>query len=128
MLQITITIHAAILSSTSPCPALEFGPNQSDPVLEAWRWQTFPQLQGQGFRVVAEDANGHVWFGTDRGVKHYEGLNWTNYTVEDGLHGAPINVLCANRDGHVYAGSRKGISLFENGSWRHAFPVDTNVD
>lgn len=97
-------------------------------MLESWRWQSFPQLKGPGFRAVVEDANNHLWFGTDSGVKHYDGITWTDYTIANGLHGAPINVLCAAKDGSVYAGSRKGISQFKNGSWHRVFPLDPKVD
>ncbi|MBT5832712.1 MAG: response regulator [Candidatus Latescibacteria bacterium] len=105
-----------------------YKPQMSDPMLESWRWQSFPQLKGPGFRTVVEDTKNHLWFGTDSGVKHYDGITWTDYTTADGLHGAPINVLCAAKDSSVYAGSRKGISQFKNGSWHRVFPLDPKVD
>jgi len=35
-------------------------PEQGGPLLEPWRWETFPQLEGPGFRAVAEDVDGNV--------------------------------------------------------------------
>lgn len=75
-----------------------------------------------------EDSDGNIWFATDSGLKRYDGTHWTDFSVDDGLHGAPINVICAARDGKVYAGSRRGISVFEQGKWRRVFPLDANVD
>ena len=121
----------SLLLLLTSCPsraAKPYTPIQPDPVHESWRWESFPQLVGPGFRCTIEDAGGTLWFGVDSGVMRYDGSRWTSYTEEDGLHGAPVNILCGTREGSIYAGTRKGISRFENGRWERVFPKDTAVD
>ena len=104
-----------------------YHPVRGDPVLEPWRWRSFPELSGLGLRCMAESGDGAMLFGVDEGVVHYDGVNWTTYTPEDGLLGAPVNVLCASRDGSVYAGTEMGISQFGNGAWRRVFPPEGDL-
>jgi len=99
-------------------------PRQTDPVLEPWRWQSFPELKGQGLRCLAEGADGHMWFGVEDGVRRYDGVHWTAYTAADGLADMPVNALCGARDGRVYAGTDKGVYRFDEGRWDRAFPVE----
>ena len=99
----------------------------ADPVLEPWRWRSYPELQGVGPQCMVEDKDGNLWFGTDEGVRRYDGVNWTVFTPGDGLVGTPVTVLCATRDGVIYAGSEEGISRFSNGEWARIFPSDGDV-
>ncbi|GEM_PF-2193317 len=117
-----------ILALVLCAPLAAYKPEMPDPVYEDWRWESYPQLQGPSFRAVAEDVTGAVWFGTDKGVKRYDGRTWTEYTETDGLFGAPINVLCPASVGRVYAVSRLGISVFEDGAWRRIFPASPDVN
>jgi len=98
-----------------------------DPVLESWRWRSFPELKGLGLRCMAEDRDGRMWFGTDDGVRCYDGMGWTAYTPENGLLGAPVNELYAGEDGSVYAGSDWGIDRFDEGIWTRVFPVEEDL-
>ncbi len=101
-----------------------YQPTHPDPVLESWRWQSFPELKGLGLRCMAEDRDGNMWFGTDEGVRRYDGVRWTVYTPEDGVLGAPVTTLCATQDGSVYAGTEIGISRFKDGAWSRVFPPE----
>ena len=113
------------LSRWSPVKAAQpYAPSMPDPVLEPWRWQTFPELRGLGLRCMAEDRQGRMWFGADEGVRCYDGLSWKVYTPEDGVFGAPVTRLCAARGGGVYAGTEVGVSRFWDGEWRRLFPSE----
>ena len=92
-----------------------------DPLLQAWRWQTFPELNGRGFRCLTEGQDGSMWFGVDDGVYRYDGLSWILYTPKNGLVGAPVTVLFSASDGSIYAGTKNGISKFLNNSWETIF-------
>ena len=96
---------------------------QPDPVLEPWRWQSFPELKGQGLRCLAEGTDGSLWFGVENGVRRYDGVRWAAYTAADGLADAPVNALCGARDGSVYAGTDRGIFRFAEGRWGRVFPM-----
>ena len=99
-----------------------YNPVVSDPVLEGWRWRSFPELKGAGLRCIAESSDGAMWFGTDEGVRRYDGRAWQRFTTGDGLLSAPVNVLRAAAGGAIYAGSDMGISRFDRGKWHSVFP------
>ena len=99
-----------------------YTPVHPDPVLESYRWRTFPELKGQGLRAMTEDKAGNIWFGVDEGAIRYDGTTWTTFTEEDGVGRGGVNYLCGTRTGTVYAASDDGISRFEDGKWSHIFP------
>ena len=93
-----------------------------DPVLEPWRWRSYPELKGEGLQCATEDRDGRMWLGVTDGVRVYDGMTWVSHTQEDGLSGAPVQTLCATRDGSIYAGTSQGISRFRNGQWSRVLP------
>ncbi|OGG54366.1 MAG: hypothetical protein A3F84_09050 [Candidatus Handelsmanbacteria bacterium RIFCSPLOWO2_12_FULL_64_10] len=101
-----------------------YTPVHPDPVLEPWRWRSFPALNGLGLQCMAEAKDKSIWFGVDDGVRRYDGVHWTAYTEKDGLYGAPVVTLLGSRDGSVYAGTAMGISRFWEGKWRRVFPPE----
>jgi len=115
-----------ILVSVPAWAAQPFEPIQPDPVLETWRWRSYPELKGLGLQCMVEDQDGNMWFGVNDGVRIYDGLTWTTYTAEHGLVGAPVVRLCATRDGSVYAGTEAGISRFKDGIWTRVLPLEAD--
>ena len=110
------------------CRAVQpYQPVHPDPVLESWRWRSFPELKGLGLWCMAEDRGGSMWFGLKDGVMRYDGVTWTSYTPEEGLHGTPVYRLLTTRDGSVYAGTDMGISRFRDGAWSRVFPPEGNL-
>ena len=109
-------------------PALQaatpYTPVHPDPVLESWRWRSFPELKGRGLTCMTEDIHGNMWFGVSDGAVRYDGLTWTDFTSEDGLVGGTVLSLCAARDGSVYAGTEEGISRFSEEKWERVFPPE----
>jgi len=91
-------------------------------MLEPWRWQFFSQLDGVNVQCIAEDNGGTIWFGTEEGVIHYDGLHWTKFGEEDGLYGTFVTTLCVTKYGEVFAGTEKGISKYHEGTWIRFFP------
>ena len=104
-----------------------YEPVHPDPLLEPWRWRSFPELNGMGLRCMAEDTGGNMWFGVDDGVVRYDGLKWTPYTERDGLLSVPVFALCATRGGRIYAATEMGISRFSGGAWRRVFPPEAGM-
>jgi len=107
----------SVIQATQP-----YTPTHPDPILEKWRWKSFPELSGLGLLCLAEDRDKNMWFGLRNGVRKYDGLTWTEYTSDDGLPDTPVFSLCAARDGSVYAGSHQNLSHFVDGVWQQIFP------
>ena len=90
-----------------------------DPMTEGWRWTEFDQSSGLGSGVfdIFEDRDRDIWFGTRRGVQHYDGHRWTTYTTEDGLVHNLVRDVYQTRDGAMWFGTRGGISRFDGETW-----------
>ncbi|MFT5367860.1 MAG: signal transduction histidine kinase/DNA-binding response OmpR family regulator [Candidatus Latescibacterota bacterium] len=122
-----------VLLCGSAWAVLPYTPMHPDPIKEPWRWQTFPEVDGSGLLCMAMGIDGTMWFGTNEGVVHYDGLEWTTYAVDDGLVGVPVNVLMVAKNGDVYAGSDEGISRFDSAlaskqrSWQRIFPAQSDL-
>ena len=67
-----------------------------------------------------------MWFGFNDGVRVYDGLTWTTYTLEHGIAGAPVLRLFATQDGSVYASTEVGISRFKDGTWTRVLPLEAD--
>lgn len=76
------------------------------------RWTNLTAADGLAGDIVfaiAEDARGHLWFGTDQGLSRYDGKVWQNFRRADGLPGEAVYALAATASGEVWAGTRGGV-------------------
>jgi hypothetical protein len=105
------------------CAAGSFVPIQKDPVEESWRWRSFHELEGQGLSCLTEGPDGSVLFGTDEGVRVYNGVKWGVYRREDGIVGAPVNTLLTTSHGSVYAGTETSLLRLNGSQWEVVFPT-----
>ena len=121
-------ILSAVLILPSAWAAQPYHPRRTDPILASWRWHTYSELEGVGVRCLTRGNDGAIWFGVTDGVVRYDGVQWTTYTPEDGLLGAPVYALLATRSGSLYAGSELGISRFQAGQWARIFPPDDSIE
>jgi len=79
---------------------------------------------------IAQDDS--VWVGTwGGGVAHFDGSNWTNLTVNDGLAGNIIYSIAQDDEGVLWFGTNHGLSRYDGQSWhnygRHDGLLDVNV-
>ena len=110
-----------LLSGLAPTPAVApYRPVPEDPLLEPWRWSTFPELNGLNAQCVTEGTDGRMWFGTPEGVWEFDGIHWAFHPT--GL--LPGNVtLCPGPGGSLLASGRRGIARFADGRWERLFPA-----
>lgn len=100
-----------------PClGATPYQPVFGDPMLEPWRWRTFPELSGLGAQCVAEGDDGTMWFGTSDGVWSYDGLQWVSHPAAEFQVGS-IVTICQGNVGTIYFAGPWGIGEFSSGHW-----------
>jgi ligand-binding sensor domain-containing protein len=67
---------------------------------------------------IAKGENGDLWCATYSGVSRYNGSEWTNYTMADGL---PWNRTCdidVDNRGNVWIGSDGGVTVYDGDVWK----------
>lgn len=102
---------------SKPClGAKPFQPVYGDPLLEPWRWRTFPELSGLDVQCMADGADGTMWFGTYNGLWSYDGFDWDRHSTNE-VADRFVTALCIEPNGSVYVGGERGISQFSQGNW-----------
>lgn len=110
-------------SSTLADDFIPYTPTETNPVLEPWRWTSYPELAGTGVQRMAQTPDGAMWFGVDDGVRRYDGLEWTSFTADDGILGRKVQALHVDPSGVLYIGTETGISRFDDGRFQPVFPL-----
>lgn len=78
---------------------------------KAWRNLTTQDgLAGNIVYSLAQDAQGHLWFGTNHGVSRWDGKSFKNLGKAEGLLEDNVYALTVAPDGDVWAGTRKGVA------------------
>jgi ligand-binding sensor domain-containing protein len=69
---------------------------------------------GNGITDIAMDGQGRLWFARgSNGVSRYDGTQWADYTVQDGLANDQVHSILADRQGHLWFGTISGISRLD---------------
>lgn len=64
------------------------------------------------------DSKERVWAGTwGGGVSRFDGSQWHNYSVKDGLAGALVYSIAEADNGDMWFGTNKGLSRFDGERW-----------
>ncbi|MBT8100549.1 MAG: hypothetical protein KJO82_12400, partial [Gammaproteobacteria bacterium] len=70
---------------------------------------------------IEQDAAGYLWFTTARGLNRYDGREFQQYTIADGLPTNSLTALHINADNTVWVGDvRGGISIVRGARVVHA--------
>ena len=75
--------------------------------------------------VMAQDATGFIWVGTEDGLFRYDGETFRRYDVRDGLPDTFVNALAAAPDGTLWVLTKKGLAWFKDGRFS---AIDTARD
>lgn len=76
-------------------------------------------IQSQARGGMAQDKFGNLWIATLGGLSKYDGKNFTNYTVRDGLLSNDVNTIVADANGTIWLGDTKGISKVDAKGFTH---------
>lgn len=71
-----------------------------------------PTLTSDQYALIGRDYRGRMWFGGDRGVDVFDGINWRHYTQDEGLvwNDIAAKAFLAEPDGSVWIGTGGGLS------------------
>jgi hypothetical protein len=85
-------------------------------------------LSGDRVRVIAQDLDGALWFGTAHGVARYDGAGWEAYGADEiGLSEPDVYSLAVGTDGLLWAGTRSGLAAWDGVSWVTHTSVDSGL-
>jgi len=83
---------------------------------------------GYVFCLIATQDD-RIWAGTwGGGVSVYNGQEWVNYTVLDGLASNIVYSMSSGPDGAVWFGTSKGLSRFKDDLWQSYNKLDGLLD
>ena len=85
-------------------------------------------LPAADVRAVQPGVDGGIWVGAE-GVSFFDGTEWTNYSVEDGLAGTAVQAIAADDQGRIWVATSTGLSIwtgstFFNLTTANGLPVD----
>ena len=101
-----------------PGTRVRAGPGTTERTKGTGHWRRFDETDGPlGGEVayIAEDLEGHIWFGAwgDVGVSRYDGREFRPFTSEDGLVGDRVGMILPDREGNVWIGATDGVSRYD---------------
>ena len=67
--------------------------------------------------AIAQDGNGDMWFGTDRGASRYDGRYFTHFAAADGLLGRQVFAILPGREGNLWFGTLGAVTLYDGESF-----------
>ena len=86
-----------------------------------------PNLSNNNVTSFAEDAEGYIWIGTDRGLNKYNGLMYHQYfSAEDTTtisHNQIRSLLCDSK-GRLWIGTFNGVCVYTDRDNFHRIPID----
>ena len=67
-------------------------------------------LAGNIVYSIAQDNSGAYWFGTNRGISRYDGVNFSTYDGESGLPGNHVYAIAVTEGDDIWVGTRSGVA------------------
>jgi ligand-binding sensor domain-containing protein len=75
--------------------------------------------------TIFQDRSGLIWYGTNKGLFNFDGINQKRYTVKDSLNDENVTALAEDSKGKIWIGYRNGgLSFFEHGKIRKFDPQE----
>ena len=68
-------------------------------------------------QAIFQDTNGYIWFGTHGGVSRFDGIHFSNYSIDDGLISNSVLNFVEDSWGRLWIGTKNGISIFNGTSF-----------
>jgi signal transduction histidine kinase/ligand-binding sensor domain-containing protein len=75
-------------------------------------------------RVIHEEPEGALWFGSDRGLLRFKDGAWSLLTTKDGLASDDVRVIIDGRAGNVWIGGYGGLTSLDHGQFKRWTQAD----
>jgi signal transduction histidine kinase/ligand-binding sensor domain-containing protein len=73
--------------------------------------------------AIAEDPEGHLWFGTPGGVSRYD-AEWLTFSSAEGLPHDTVRDVLEDDTGNIWLATDVGVSRYDSMMWRHFTTTD----
>lgn len=83
-------------------------------------------LQSKVYNVI-QDNNGYIWIATESGISKFDGVNFTNYTTEDGLESGEVKKIIKDNKGNIWIGHTTGKVSFFDGEKIRKHPIGDSI-
>lgn len=85
-------------------------------------------LADNDVRDIVKDKEGYLWIGTSNGLSKYDGQNFTNFQVRQGLPGKWVWSVEKDDQNRIYAGCYgKGLAIIENNKVTKVLHIESSV-
>ncbi len=83
-------------------------------------------------KAIFQDSKGFLWISTFQGLSRFDGRQFINYGLKQGLPGLDISQVCEDSSGFIYVATTKGIARYigpnpKNDSCFHVYKPTTNL-
>jgi len=89
--------------------------------------QLFKGKEEYNVNVVYQDLKGWIWFGTDKGLFRFDGINYTRFTTSEGLADDNITAINNQDNNNLWIGHRNGEITIYNQNTFNAFLPDEGL-
>lgn len=82
-------------------------------------WRSYTNRDGLAGNIVysiAQEPDGTLWFGTNRGASRFDGKKWTTFNRSKGLINDHIYAVAIDRRKMIWLGSKGGVTRLTYGS------------
>ena len=83
-------------------------------VVAEWYPVSSETLSNQHVTAIAEDEQGFIWVGTERGLNRFDSQRYRQYFTEAGLHSNGISALFKDSHGRLWVGTGNGLCLYHS--------------
>ena len=94
---------------------------------EPLRFTTKQGLPSNHIYDIQEDANGFMWFATNRGLVKYNGETFRTFTIKDGLPNNDTWLLETDYQDRLWYFSKSNYQGFIKNDSIYKFPVEDNL-
>lgn len=77
---------------------------------------------------IIQDNRGYLWIATEDGASQYNGINFKNYYVSDGLAYTSVRIVFEDSKNNIWFGTEKGLSQFDGKKFRNFHKSETFRD